>query len=143
MTLRRWYLIMLFMPLIFPAVSYVLAASFGYDTITQAMPNFLLILVVCSVIGAVPYFFFALVLVYLYRKKTAEEMRKISWWLPWIFIPVCALFLMALFHYNNSEQQIFLVAIAIAFCSVPVGFIYVFFVHILTRIAQSIRLIKE
>jgi hypothetical protein len=143
MTLRRWYLIMLFMPLILPALAFIFAGIWGYETVMVGMGVLLRLLIICSMIGGIPYFFFALAVLWWCRKKSAQEIKKASWWLPWIFTPVCGLFFAVAFNLEHPDGDAVEGALLMAAFCVPVGFMYVAIVHIFTRIAQSIKLIKE
>lgn len=141
MTLRRWYLVMLFMPLIFPALAFIAAGIWGYEAVMVGIGILLRFLIICSMIGGIPYFFFALGVLWWSRKKTAQEIKKASWWLPWIFTPLCGVFFAIAFNLEHPNGDAVEGALLMAIFCVPVGFIYVFFVHMLTGIAKKIKII--
>ncbi len=140
---RTWYLVMLFLPLLFPVATFLLAWISGYEALILAIGMVLRFLIICSLIGGIPYFFFALGVLWWWRKKTADQIKKASWWLPWIFTPLCSLFFLVVFMVEKPEGSAVLAALTLAAFCVPVGFIYVFAVHLLTKLAMATKLVRN
>ncbi len=142
MTLKRWYHCMLFMPLMMPVIIFICVAVSGYEVVMLNIGMLLRFLMICSLIGGIPYLFFALAVLWWGRHKTTDQWKKASWWLPWIFTPVCAVFFLAGFLYEYPQGDAVQSALIMAAFCVPVGFMYVIFVHMATRIARSLKLVK-
>lgn len=143
MRLRRWYLIMLLLPLVLPVAAFITVSITGYDAMMEGMETFLRFLIVCSMIAGIPYFFFALCVLWWCRNKTPEQIKKASWWLPWPFMLLCGLFFLVGFTLHYPEGDAMQAALTMAAICVPVGFLYVAMVHIFTKIARSIKFITE
>ncbi|MGE0755330.1 MAG: hypothetical protein AB7L92_09270 [Alphaproteobacteria bacterium] len=142
MTRKRWYMLMLFTPLILPLVVLLTAYSFGYEEVMLSIGMLMRFLVLSSFIGGMPYFIFSVAVALWGRDKSADQLRKLSWWLPWMFMPVCGLFMYVSFIRTYPEGSAVESALVMMLFCVPIGFIYVIGVHLVTRLAVYLKIVE-
>lgn len=153
MTLRRWYPRMLFLPLAFPLALCLLTLLLTGDwrgTFHPPLPQMhvesgtlpLIMLAdvnrafgAAALAGGVQYLLFSLFLIRRYRGRSAEFWGRLTWGLPVLFIPFCALGLMVKFSPGE--------AINAAMASLSYGYFYVLLAHLLTWAALRMHIIVD
>lgn len=133
---------MLFSPLFMPAVALLVIAKVGYEEAMASVGLFVHFLIVTSLIGGTPYLIFSIALTLWCRKKSAREIKKLSWWLPWAFTPLCGLFMYIAFLRTYPDGDAGEATLLMVVFCVPVCFFYVFMVHLLTRLGLRLEFIK-
>ncbi len=171
MSLKRWYTIMLFLPLIVPLptgalvlmlTGYAFGNEYGpWPAIQWRVPNtsFLmaLLLMINGVIlmgmvwAGMQYLLFASWVLKKYRKQGAQRLAKLSWRLPVMFFAVWAvsIFIIAAVYslinpnFQNDFWMAFLVCVVGGFYLFFVSYSYVLFVHSLTWLVRRIGWIAD
>lgn len=142
MTLKRWYQLCLFLPLVLPLLfgvtCWVLTGHF-FGAITPPRPEPLMAfstlplmllstitlwLMMGFIFGGIQYLIFVLLLLWFSRDKDVVFIGRLSFFMPLLFIPFCAL---GLFLAEPRGS-----AFSLAFFAIPYGYFYVGVVHALT-----------
>ncbi len=151
--LRNYYLFALWLPLIVPAIIFII---YRHDTNTGIATNILPIFFYASVIfGGVQYLGFILWATYRYHKSSAEELEEFFYKAPVQFIPICASGILIFFivvdllKYHSLTSLVFSIssnivpAIMISALAVPYGYFYIALTHVLKFFLIEFYLIKE
>ncbi len=145
MTLKRWYQLCLFLPILLPllfgGLCWLVTGHFMGQMVAPkpepVMPFLTIPILILSGItmflvmglffGGIPYLAFLGILLWLYKDRDAVFWGRISYILPIFFIPFCAAGFVLIY-----EQA---AAMTLAFMAIPYGYFYVFLAHILTWLA--------
>jgi hypothetical protein len=143
MRLKNCYIVAFFLPIIFPALIFVLAGAKGWEGIFEGIFTGSLIL------SFIPYGIFLVRLLWLCRTRSAEKIRKAIWSLPIKFIPYLAigLFIEFLFYPNkllpSSILEVFLDIVIFAAITSPIfGYFYILMCFSLIWLLKQTKLIK-
>lgn len=152
MTRRSWYLFSLWLPLLLPIMLLLISLVFamlpgqGENGMGWTF-SIAIFLIFAAAFGGVQYIAFALCVAYWARGKEAWELSKVSWVLPVLFAPVCAL---GLFIYvvasNDSVKTLYdAVRMVMGFSAVSIlfGYFYVLLIHGLTWALARVGFIKD
>lgn len=134
MSIRRWYSIMLFLPLLVPALLLLLNQFYSYEEMMQGLGTTARLILISCLIAGIPYLGFAAGVFFWLRKKSIDRIKKLSWFLPWILTPLCGLFCLVSFSVMYPGGDAMMVALIFMVLCVPAGFLYVAIVHVLTRL---------
>jgi hypothetical protein len=139
MTLKRWYQLCLLLPLAFPlflaALSWLFTGSFMGGQAPRpemvmpfltlpviALQSFSFLLLTGLMLSGIQYLIFIGFLMWFYKDRDTVFWGRLSFLLPVVFVPVCAL---GLFLYNPGT-------LFLAFFAIPYGYLYVLIAHLLT-----------
>lgn len=133
---------MLFVPLLLPLAMGIYMMHAGYEALLTEGSSYARLFYVTTLIIALPYAVFGVSAGLWCRHKTAAQIKKASWFLPWAFMPVCGLFAFVGFKLNLPQGDAGMAALVVMALSVPASFTYVAFAHIVTHIAKNAGLVK-
>jgi hypothetical protein len=149
---KSWYNISLFLPMILPFIAMPLFQDGG--KISGAFEIFSAIFLLGVIIGGLPYLLFVIGVWWWSRHKTADDMKRLSYIVPVLFYPFCALGITLISltgvpmdsgfqKVATSASGALFAGLLMAGFAIPIGYFYVGLVHVLTKILMAIRLVKD
>jgi hypothetical protein len=138
-TLRQYYYVALWLPIIFPP--FLLIYSLHDIGISSSHKSFS-----AGLFGIIQYIIFALWNIFKYRDAVAWELKQFAFKAPFYFIPFYAIGFIVIYMIMNIDiprYDVILVAMSLSLLCVPVGYLYVFLSYIIELILEKIGFIKE
>jgi hypothetical protein len=133
------------MPFLFPVLLWLLFGLLrlfakGVPLPHSSFCDLLFVYFVSSMlVGGLPYCLFVVGVVLWSRGRTADELRRATWLLPLIFVPVCgiSLYCLNLLHGAMVSFANFYNSARIGLYAIPFGYFYICLVTVLTYVLQK------